>query len=126
MPKACGEVTSWIKWASIYRTAGAPGSCETTWVSHTFSNNVFAKGRLLLKVQIYKLLNGSGWAQREPPGRHHSPTRVCLTYCRFFFRFGLTGAFVSGFNRSQILAWGNIPEELALRLPILQNRARPL
>ena len=38
--KACGEVTSWIRCRSIYRTAGDPGSWATTWASQIFSNIV--------------------------------------------------------------------------------------
>ena len=34
--KACGLVTSWMRWRSTARTAGAPGSCVTTWSSQIF------------------------------------------------------------------------------------------
>ena len=38
--KAWGLVTSWTRWRSMARTAGAPGSCETTWSSQIFSTRV--------------------------------------------------------------------------------------
>jgi len=38
--KACGEVTSWTRCKSTYSTAGQPGSCATTWLSHIFSKRV--------------------------------------------------------------------------------------
>ena len=42
--KACGLVTSWTRWRSIARIAGAPGSCETTWSSQIFSTSVLGRG----------------------------------------------------------------------------------
>jgi hypothetical protein len=40
---ACGEVTSWIRWRSTYRSAGSSGGSRTTCVSQTRSNSVFGK-----------------------------------------------------------------------------------
>ena len=37
---ACGLVTSWTRWRSIARTAGAPGSWVTTWSVQIFSTMV--------------------------------------------------------------------------------------
>src|ERR1700733_2124952 len=37
---ACGEVTSWTRWRSMYSTAGRPGSAATTWASQILSYSV--------------------------------------------------------------------------------------
>ena len=37
---ACGEVTSWTRWRSTARTAGAPGSWATTWSAQILSTIV--------------------------------------------------------------------------------------
>ena len=42
---ACGDVTSWTRWRSTARTAGAPGSWLTTWSSQIFSTIV--RGRVM-------------------------------------------------------------------------------
>ena len=41
---ACGLVTSWTRWRSIARTAGAPSSWATTWSSQIFSTSVRGRG----------------------------------------------------------------------------------
>ena len=45
--KACGLVTSWTRWRSMYSRSGSPGARCTTWRSQTFSANVFGSASVL-------------------------------------------------------------------------------
>src|SRR6188472_2702163 len=46
--KACGDVTSWMRWRSTKSSAGSPGGSATTWLSQILSNRVLAMDLLIL------------------------------------------------------------------------------
>src|SRR6188508_308135 len=71
--KACGLVTSWTRWRSTARTAGAPGSWVTTWSAQILSTIV--RGAVTVIARAYQQTKGSG---REPlprstPAGHEDP-----------------------------------------------------
>src|SRR6187551_2611894 len=48
--KACGLVTSWTRWRSTARTAGAPGSWVTTWSVQILSTMVRGAGAVIRRA----------------------------------------------------------------------------
>src|SRR6187397_1998880 len=67
--KACGLVTSWTRWRSTARTAGAPGSWVTTWSAQILSTMVRGAGAVICRA--YQRLpararNAEGAARRPP------------------------------------------------------------
>ena len=64
--KAWGLVTSWTRWRSIARTAGAPGSSETTCSSQIFSTRV--RGWVMAAAALLQVDGGAQGYQRPAPG----------------------------------------------------------
>ena len=79
--KACGLVTSWTRWRSTARTAGAPGSSATTWSSQIFSTSVrglaVAIGGRCPVRRLPGSKGSSAWrdARPAPLGSGPGPTR---------------------------------------------------
>ena len=71
--KAWGLVTSWTRWRSIARTAGAPGSSETTCSSQIFSRRV--RGWVMAAAALLRGAGREGY-QRSAPGRPMRSSRV--------------------------------------------------
>ena len=74
---ACGLVTSWTRWRSIARTAGAPGSCATTWSSQIFSTSV--RGLVIAADALLRLRRtgkGISAARRVAPRHPRSSDRT--------------------------------------------------
>src|SRR5580658_5416657 len=54
--KACGDVTSWTSWRSMYRIVGSPSGSATTWFCQTFSNMVRGCG-VVLVFAVFMMFN---------------------------------------------------------------------